>query len=164
MVHGFLTFCCVSRSDVMFAKTVSTFAENVSVFFRRPWRQLRHSHIIYCFISLKPASTVFPPNCHSNLLVWSHQKFVGISQYVHFSQSDQLEATSWKRPVEVTSWKWPVKSDQSKAISQKWPVKSDQSKATIQKQQVISDQLKATSWKRPTESDQLNATSQTRDL
>jgi hypothetical protein len=27
---------------------------------------LRLSHIIYCFISLKPASTVFPPNCHSN--------------------------------------------------------------------------------------------------
>jgi hypothetical protein len=66
MIHAFLTFCCLSRSEV-FAKNVSAFADNVSVyFFRRPRRQSRLSHIIYCFISLKPASTVFPPNCHSN--------------------------------------------------------------------------------------------------
>jgi hypothetical protein len=59
-------FCCVSRSEV-FAKNVSAFAENGSVyFFRRPQRQSRLSNIIYCFISLKPTSTVFPPNCHLN--------------------------------------------------------------------------------------------------
>jgi hypothetical protein len=58
MMRGFLTFCCVSRSEV-FAKNVSAFAENVSVYFLG-------GHVIYCFISLKPASTVFPPNCHSN--------------------------------------------------------------------------------------------------
>jgi hypothetical protein len=51
------------------AKNVSAFAENVSAalcIFWRPRRQSRLSRIIYCFISLKPASTVFPPNCHSN--------------------------------------------------------------------------------------------------
>jgi hypothetical protein len=32
MMHGFLTFCCVSRSEV-FANNVSAFAENVSVYF-----------------------------------------------------------------------------------------------------------------------------------
>jgi hypothetical protein len=46
---------------------VFAFAENVSVvFFNRPRRQSLLFHIIYCFISLKPSSTVFPPNCHSN--------------------------------------------------------------------------------------------------
>jgi hypothetical protein len=32
MMHGFFTFCCVSRSEV-FAKNVSAFAENVLVYF-----------------------------------------------------------------------------------------------------------------------------------
>jgi hypothetical protein len=32
MIRGFLAFCCVSRSEV-FAKNVSTFAENVLVYF-----------------------------------------------------------------------------------------------------------------------------------
>jgi hypothetical protein len=32
MMRGFLTFCCVSRSEV-FAKNVSAFAENISVYF-----------------------------------------------------------------------------------------------------------------------------------
>jgi hypothetical protein len=31
MMHGFLTFCCVARSEV-FAKNVSAFDENVSIF------------------------------------------------------------------------------------------------------------------------------------
>jgi hypothetical protein len=53
MMRGFLTFCCVSRSEV--------FAKNVSAFAWRPRRQLRLSHINYCFFSSKPASTVFPP-------------------------------------------------------------------------------------------------------
>jgi hypothetical protein len=65
---AFWLFVVCSRSEV-FAKNVSAFAENISVYFFRGHGDSRDSpssHIIYCFISLKPASTVFPPNCHSN--------------------------------------------------------------------------------------------------
>jgi hypothetical protein len=66
MLHGFLTFCCVSRSKV-FAKNVSAFADNISVYLLGGrGESCDFPHILYCFISLKPASTVFPPNCHSN--------------------------------------------------------------------------------------------------
>jgi hypothetical protein len=50
------------------------------IYFRRPRRQSRLSHIIYCFFSLKPASTVFPPNCHSNSRYGVTKNLVGISQ------------------------------------------------------------------------------------
>jgi hypothetical protein len=43
----------------------------------------------YCFFSLKPDSS-FPAKLSFKLSVWSHQKFVGISQYVHFSTTGSL--------------------------------------------------------------------------
>jgi hypothetical protein len=61
MMHGFLTFCCVSRSE-MFAKHVLAFAEKVLVYFLGGHGDSRRDY----FISLKPASTIFTPNCHSN--------------------------------------------------------------------------------------------------
>jgi hypothetical protein len=42
MLHGFLTFCCLSRSEV-FAKNVSAFAENISVYFFRGRGDSRYS-------------------------------------------------------------------------------------------------------------------------
>jgi hypothetical protein len=42
MMRGFLTFCCVSRSEV-FAKNVSAFAENISVYFFGGHRDSRDS-------------------------------------------------------------------------------------------------------------------------
>jgi hypothetical protein len=41
-MHGFLTFCCVTRYEV-FAKNVSAFAENVSVYFIGGQRDSRDS-------------------------------------------------------------------------------------------------------------------------
>jgi hypothetical protein len=42
MMHGFLTFCCVSRSEV-FTKNVSAFAENICVFFLAGYGDSRDS-------------------------------------------------------------------------------------------------------------------------
>jgi hypothetical protein len=114
MMHGFLTFCCVSRFEV-FAKNVSDFAENVSVyFFRRPRRPSRLFHIIYCFIGLKPASTIFPPNCHSNSRFGVPKVFgnLAVRPLNHLQGYDHvvLLLALIKLDYNLTSTSWPSSS------------------------------------------------------
>jgi hypothetical protein len=66
MMHGSqLTFSCVSRSDKRAQLKISWHD-------RRKINQNKSKQILnlksefYCFFSLKPDSTVFPPNCRSN--------------------------------------------------------------------------------------------------
>jgi hypothetical protein len=57
------------------------------LFFKLSHNRVRYRQSSVDCLCLKPSSTVFPAKLSFKFSVWRHQKFVGISQYVHYSSA-----------------------------------------------------------------------------